>query len=1057
MTLRNKIIFLIVGCLIIFVGALFIFKETQLRQNFLITKSAMDQEQIIIHNSIYGKTDQLRQIVTDYSNWDDIIYRLDHYDKRWADDNIASIINSFKLHSVGVYKNNQLVYGFGVFPAEMLGDAKQSKEVLQVLNKMGFVHYYRKIPKGILEISAATIHPTLDTARVSPSAGFFFASKLWDQRFISDLSQSTGCLVMIESADYKVENSGHGELIISSFILNDYNNNPICTLVFQKPNKLLALHHKISDFVMYFLAVLLLFVLSIFFYILFRWIRRPLRIISDTLKRGDTYQLDTLQKKKDEFSQIANLIITFNQQRKQLELENAERRLIQQQIVRQSNLLQGLAEASNRLLTIEDLDEAIKQSFESIANNAKVDRVFIFKNVYDNEKETVKVQRVYEWIQPELIDKIDPEAYNELYYNDGAESIYPLLQKGMTIKGQPGEFNGNLKALFEHQLIRSIIIVPILDPYEHTLWGFTGFADCSSGHVWSDSEETALCMMANNVGGAIRRYMSQQELKDAMELARAADRVKSNFLASMSHEIRTPMNGVIGMTSLLLQTDLSASQREYVETIETSGDSLLNIINEILDFSKIESGHMMLEESSFDLRGCIEDVLDLMAPKIFEKRLEIIYYLDPNIQPYIFGDGFRLRQILVNLIGNAIKFTEMGEILVQVILDEQGDDSLFLEFSVKDTGIGIPADKIETLFMPFTQVDASTTRKYGGSGLGLAISANLVHLMEGKIWVNSELEKGSDFRFTVKTYFTTPPVDSNRTIEELLQVTGKKILIVDDNSTNRRILQLQCKNWNIESEAVGSGAEALALLDSTACFDACILDMQMPVMDGEMLAREIRKRFSKTQLPLIMLTSIGFNQRTPEVQQLFSFYLNKPVKHSYLAEVLLNVLVSGSNKVLLHNDHELDLKVISLAHPFKILIAEDNFINQKLIRNLFEVLGFKTDLVANGHEAIDALKRKHYDLIFMDVQMPEMDGYEATRKIKERWKEDGPVIIAMTANAMQGDREKCMVSGMDDYISKPLRLEDLERVINYWGELKKSSFPPVSQSVVAICEEPYNN
>lgn len=1052
MTLRNKIIVLVIGCFIVFVAALFIFKETQLRQSELITHSAVEQQEMIMNNVISQRTEQLEKLVLDYSNWDDIITHLTIYDKNWADNNIASIINSFELRSVGVYSLDQrMVYGFGTLPKEMTGGISSAREVFKMLNSKGYIHYYHKIPEGILEVSAATIHPTNDSSRTSPGAGYFFASKLWDKAFIAVLSRTTSSKVSVMNPSDEPVDAKNYYTISTSVILQDFNKKAIANIVFEKPNKMLFLHHRISDFVMYFLIGLLLFVLLTFFYISFRWVRRPLNIISETLQRGDTYQLGVLQKKEDEFNQIANLIIIFNQQRKQLELENAERRLIQSQLVIQSDLLQGLAEASNRLLTIENLDDAIRESFDSLTGKAGVDRIFIFKNQYDNERESVKVKRVYSWMHPDLKEKVDSSDYDEVYYSEGLDAFYTQLQHGRIIKGNAPDFNDTLKGMFNGQLIQSIIIVPILDPHEHTFWGFTGFADCTKGHQWTAAEETVLCTLANNVGGAIRRYMSQQELMEAMELARSADRAKSNFLASMSHEIRTPMNGVIGMTSLLLQTKLSQAQREYVETIETSGDSLLNIINEILDFSKIESGHMMLEESPFDLRGCIEDVLDLMAPKIFEKRLEIIYYLDPEIQPYVFGDGFRLRQILVNLIGNAIKFTEIGEILVQVLLDTVDDDAVFLEFSVRDTGIGIPADKIDKLFQPFSQVDASTTRKYGGSGLGLAISSNLVKLMEGKIWVTSDPGKGSDFKFTVKTYFTTPPADSNKAMEELMKIPGKRILIVDDNATNRRILQLQCKNWNIETEAVSSGAEALELLlEKKEVFDACILDMQMPEMDGEMLAREINKHFSKEQMPLIMLTSIGFNQRTPEVQQLFTHYLNKPVKHSHLAEILLSLLGNSANKAAIHIEDQLNLKALATSYPFRVLIAEDNFINQKLIRNLFEVLGFKTDLVANGHEAIDALKRKHYDLVFMDVQMPEMDGYEATRMIKERWKVDGPVIIAMTANAMQGDKEKCILAGMDDYISKPLRLEDLERVIRYWGELKNPQVLGIANETINL-------
>jgi CheY-like chemotaxis protein len=497
------------------------------------------------------------------------------------------------------------------------------------------------------------------------------------------------------------------------------------------------------------------------------------------------------------------------------------------------------------------------------------------------------------------------------------------------------------------------------------------------------------------------------------------------------------MNGVIGMTSLLLQTDLTPVQQEYVQTIETSGDSLLNIINEILDFSKIESGHMVLEDGAFDLRRCIEDVLDLMAPRILEKKLELITFIDPKLHSFIFGDGFRLRQILVNLIGNAIKFTEKGEILVQIVVKEELDDSMILEFSIKDTGIGIPENKISTLFNPFTQVDASTTRKYGGSGLGLAISANLVLLMKGKMWVESILGSGSDFRFTITTNFVQPPVLVDKAIDKLQMLTGKKALIVDDNYTNRRILQLQLNHWNIETFAASSGKEALEIIDNHQSFDVAILDMQMPEMDGEMLAREIQRKLPNHSFPLIMLTSIGTFSQGQDSEHLFSYYLNKPVKQSRLAEILLALFTPEKGSGIVKNAPETDVKLISEKYRFSILIAEDNFINQKLIRNLFEILGYKTDLVANGYEVIDALKRKSYDLVFMDVQMPEMDGYEATHIIKERWHEKCPVIIAMTANAMQGDREKCLEAGMDDYISKPLKLEDIIRVINSWGENKE--------------------
>jgi len=579
-----------------------------------------------------------------------------------------------------------------------------------------------------------------------------------------------------------------------------------------------------------------------------------------------------------------------------------------------------------------------------------------------------------------------------------------------------------------------MIIVPILDSDKQRLWGFVGFSDCMKPHKWTTAEETVLGLLANSIGGAIRRQLSQEELKAAMELARSADNAKSEFLAAMSHEIRTPMNGVLGMTSLLLHSELTSEQREYVEIIETSGENLLTIINEILDFSKIESGQMKMEETSFDLRRCIEDVLDLMAPKALEKHLDIIYFIEPQVHQFIFGDGFRLRQIIVNLVGNAIKFTAKGDILIYVSQEKSENDNITLVFSIKDTGIGIPADKIDNLFNPFIQVDASTTRQYGGTGLGLAISASLVKLMNGKIWVESEEGVGSDFRFTIRTHYFSTEEESNPVFKILQKLPGKQVLIVDDNLSNRRILQWQCEYWGMKAIACESGKKALEILDQNNSFDVAILDMLMPKMDGIMLAHEIRKKFSKKQLPLIMLTSFGFNNHKTEIKELFSFYLNKPIKHSLLAEILYKVLVPDVQNAISGGISIKNIEATSGRFPFEILVAEDNVINQKLVRNLFELLGYKPSIVANGIEVLNAIKSKNFDLIFMDIQMPEMDGLEATRIILERIRENRPVIIAMTANAMQGDREKCMEVGMDDYLSKPIRVEDMLKVIQFWGE-----------------------
>lgn len=1017
----------------ILVIVLFFFQKTQDQQNKIILQAAAEQQLTLINTAVKVHSDQLDQIVTDYTNWDEIILNLDKPNREWAQDNIASIVKSFNLYNVSVYNTNyQSIYSYGEQSGNILINPSTREAITNSIRENGLIHYFQVIPEGLLEISVASIHPTLDTARSTPPKGFFLISRIWNRKFINELSQNTASNVYIkETAPQGIQLIENDSITVSKALLN-YENKEIGFIVVKRLNNVLVNFHKVSDFAFYFLGALLLCLIFIFNIVLYRWIRRPLKIISDSLQNGDISKLNILEKSKNEFSQIARLVSIFNLQKKKLEQENIEINLMQLELIKQRSVLQGMALSSNHLLTNEDFESAIHDSLEAISNAAGIDRIFIYKNTIDPEFGERKLIRIHEYIVPAIAAIVDPKEIEEINSSNQANGWYFHLLEGKTIKGLSGEFSESIEQLLNHQMIKSVIIVPVVDRKKNTFWGFVGFADCTNDHIWTTAEETVLSMLANNIGGAIRKQLSQEELKEAVELAKSADRAKSDFLATMSHEIRTPMNGVIGMTSLLQLSELTTQQRDYVNTIEISSESLLTIINEILDFSKIESGHMELEESSFDLRLCIEDVLDLMAPKALEKHLDIIYFIDPTVHQYIYGDGFRLRQIIVNLVSNAIKFTEKGEVMIYISSLSDDDENVILEFSIKDTGIGIPADKMNSLFSPFTQVDASITRKYGGTGLGLAITSSLVKMMNGKIWVISQEGKGSDFHFTIQTHNLIPAEDINLVDKSLLNLPGKSVLIVDDNATNRKILSLQCKHWGMNPNACESGVEALNMLEKQQ-YDVGIIDMQMPSMDGIMLAREIRKKFKKDILPLIMLTSVGFNTEADELRKLFSYYVNKPIKHSQLAEILLKV-IAPAKKITEAIMPDLNkLNEVSIKYPFQIMVAEDNLINQKLIRNIFELLGYKADITANGFEALEALKRKNYNLIFMDIQMPEMNGYEATGIIVERRKKDKPIIIAMTANAMQGDREKCIEAGMDDYITKPLRVNDLIRVIQFWG------------------------
>jgi PAS domain S-box-containing protein len=554
-------------------------------------------------------------------------------------------------------------------------------------------------------------------------------------------------------------------------------------------------------------------------------------------------------------------------------------------------------------------------------------------------------------------------------------------------------------------------------------------------------EDGRALRMVGTHADVTKQKESETELRKAKEAAEAADRTKSEFLAVMSHEIRTPMNGVLGFTNLLLDTPLNAEQRDWLLTIRSSGESLLTLINDILDFSKIESGHMEPDQHPVAVRRCIEEVLDLLWSKASEKKIELLHWIENDVPEWIQSDGTRLRQVLVNLVGNAIKFTAKGEVEVRVSFapSSQAGEPPQLVFAIRDTGEGIPADRVSRLFRPFSQVDSSTTRRFGGTGLGLAISRSLAQLLGGNIVLASSSPQGSCFRFTIQAAPTTAPADQNAGPVEprpAIGLDGRRAIIVDDNEANRRILTNQLERWGIKCVAFAEPLDSIQYLHSNPGVELAVLDMMMPGMNGVELAAKLHAVPDRERLPLILLSSVSREELRPfNPMAHFNVVLTKPVRQAALLDAVNKTLTaprpaeSGSAPSV--PIPKLD-PTLGQQHALRVLVAEDNAVNQKLIAGLLRRLGYQPQLVSHGIACLEALRRDAYDLVLMDCQMPEMDGLDATMHIRngdagERNREIH--IIALTASAMVGDRERCLKVGMNDYLTKPIQAPDLVRLI----------------------------